>query len=209
MEFRLVTLDDAEMLLEWRNDPITRAFSINQDVVEYDDHIAWLNRVLDDEIKDDCPKIAEVDGKPIGTIRAVQVGKEDYYLSWSIAPAARGNGYGTKMLQKLVDGFKSGTTFTALIKPDNVASVKMAEKVGFRLRSEGSDLNEYEMIKKRTDKEIIDEIEAIRAKNNTHWMDAVRMCFELAPERARALFQAIKDCDVRVTELTQELANNK
>lgn len=60
----------------------------------------------------------------------------------------------------------------------------------------------------RTDSEIIDEIEAIRAKNNTHWMDAVRLCFEFAPEKARALFKEIKRCDVRITELTQELAEN-
>lgn len=60
----------------------------------------------------------------------------------------------------------------------------------------------------RTDLEIIKEIEDIRAKNNTHWMDAVRLCFELAPERARELFKAIKDCDVKITQLTEELANN-
>ncbi|NBT59883.1 hypothetical protein EBT16_13990 [bacterium] len=60
----------------------------------------------------------------------------------------------------------------------------------------------------RTDKEIIDEIELIRAKNNTHWMDAVRLCFELAPEKARVIFKKIKSCDVRITELTQELADN-
>lgn len=61
----------------------------------------------------------------------------------------------------------------------------------------------------RTDKDIIDEIEAIRAKNNTHWMDAVRLCFELAPERAREIFKAIRECDVKVTELTKELADNE
>ena len=61
----------------------------------------------------------------------------------------------------------------------------------------------------RTDLEIIDEIEKIRAKNNTHWMDAVRLCFELAPERARELFRAIKDCDAKINELTKELADNE
>jgi len=62
---------------------------------------------------------------------------------------------------------------------------------------------------KRTDKEIINEIELIRSKNNTHWMDAVRLCFELAPEQSRKIFKSIKECDVRITELTEELANNE
>jgi hypothetical protein len=60
----------------------------------------------------------------------------------------------------------------------------------------------------KTDKEIIDEIELIRSKNNTHWMDAVRLCFELAPEQSREIFKAIRECDVKITELTKELANN-
>ena len=62
---------------------------------------------------------------------------------------------------------------------------------------------------KRTDIEIINEIQEIRAKNNVNWMDAVRLCFELDPERARKIFKDIKDCDLRITKLTQELANNE
>jgi hypothetical protein len=61
----------------------------------------------------------------------------------------------------------------------------------------------------RTDKEIIDEIELIRAKNNVNWMDSVRLCFELDPERARKIFKGIKECDTRINELTEELANNE
>lgn len=61
----------------------------------------------------------------------------------------------------------------------------------------------------RTDKEIIDEIEKIRATNNTNWMDAVRLCFKLAPDEARRIFKGIKECDTKITELTEELANNE
>ena len=61
----------------------------------------------------------------------------------------------------------------------------------------------------RTDKEIIDEIQEIRSKNNVNWMDAVRLCFELAPEKARKIFKDIKECDQKITELTEELANNE
>lgn len=61
----------------------------------------------------------------------------------------------------------------------------------------------------RKDQEIIDEIQYIRSQNNVHWMDAVRLCFELSPERARQIFKSIKECDKRINELTEELANNE
>jgi hypothetical protein len=61
---------------------------------------------------------------------------------------------------------------------------------------------------KKSDLEIIDEIEQIRATNNVNWMDVVRMCFELAPDRARALFSEIKECDRKIQQLSDDLANN-
>ena len=59
-----------------------------------------------------------------------------------------------------------------------------------------------------TDQEIIDEIEQIRARNNVNWMDVVRMCFELALERARSLFSEIKESDRSIQQLSDQLANN-
>lgn len=62
---------------------------------------------------------------------------------------------------------------------------------------------------KKTDREIIDEIEFIRSKNNTHWMDAVRLCFDLAPDKAREIFRNIKECDAKINELSKQLAENE
>lgn len=56
-----------------------------------------------------------------------------------------------------------------------------------------------------TDADLIDQIEAIRSRNNTHWMDLVRLAFELAPERAKAIMANIAQCDGEVRRLTQEL----
>lgn len=57
------------------------------------------------------------------------------------------------------------------------------------------------------DAELIDQIERIRARNNTHWMNLVRLAFELAPDRARHIMQEIERLDGEVRRLTQELAN--
>jgi len=61
---------------------------------------------------------------------------------------------------------------------------------------------------KKKDLEIINEIEKIRSKNNVNWMDVVRLCFELAPDRARKLFSEIKECDRKIQQLSDDLANN-
>lgn len=58
----------------------------------------------------------------------------------------------------------------------------------------------------RTDAELIDAIEQLRARNNVNWMNVVRLCFELAPDRARAILQEIERVDGEVRRLTRELA---
>jgi glycerol-3-phosphate cytidylyltransferase-like family protein len=57
-----------------------------------------------------------------------------------------------------------------------------------------------------TDKEIVDEIERIRASNNTRWMDLVRLAFELDAERAREIFRDIIAYDKQITALSDKLA---
>ena len=72
-----------------------------------------------------------------------------------------------------------------------------------------TNIKQFLEMKKRTDEDIINDIQQIRAKNNVNWMDAVRLCFELDSERARKIFKDIKDCDAKINELTEELANNE
>ena len=45
---------------------------------------------------------------------------------------------------------------------------------------------------KRTDLEIIDDIQNIRKKNNVNWMDILRIAFTHAPEETREVFKRIK-----------------
>ena len=63
-------------------------------------------------------------------------------------------------------------------------------------------------LKERSDKDIINDIQDIRAKNNTHWMDLVKLAFEVAPTDSRSIFKKIKYCDEKVNELLKELAEN-
>lgn len=208
MILRPVTFEDWRLLLEWRNDPTTRENSITSYPVEEKTHIVWLLNSLKNPNRELC--ILVDNDNSVGTIRCDKQEDGKYILSWIIAPEYRGKGYGTKMLEVFLRD-RSGE-YLAEIYEHNTSSIRVVEKNGFTLLP--TDIPDMPLLfikklGKRTDLEIIDEIEAIRAKNNTHWMDAVRLCFELDPPRARKIFQDIKACDARINELTEELAKNE
>lgn len=62
---------------------------------------------------------------------------------------------------------------------------------------------------KRTDIDIIDEIQSIRSKNNINWMNILKIAFKYAPEETRKVFKNIAKEDKSIIELSNELANNK
>ena len=64
------------------------------------------------------------------------------------------------------------------------------------------------MKKTRTDLDILNEIEKIRAENNKLWMDVVRMCFELDAVRARSIFSQVKECDRKIQQLSEEISKS-
>lgn len=62
---------------------------------------------------------------------------------------------------------------------------------------------------KRSDIEIIDEIQSIRSKNNINWMNILRIAFQYAPKKTREVFKQISKEDNRIIELSKELSENK
>jgi len=123
MNIRLATRDDAQLLLAWRNDPLTRAMSKSLHEVQWDEHVRWLNSRLT-RIEPHL-YIAEIDGAPVGTIRI-----DGDEISYTVAPEHRGRGYATEMLRWAHAQFGS---LRAEIKPENVASVKAAERAGHKV----------------------------------------------------------------------------
>src|ERR1044071_700613 len=94
--FRSALPADAERLFRWRNDPATRAASVEGGAVAWDDHVAWLTRSL--ASRDRRLLVAEVDGEPIGTVRFDRQGAE-WVMSWTVAPERRGQGLGGRMVR--------------------------------------------------------------------------------------------------------------
>ena len=127
MKLRKATFNDWKILLDWRNDLLTRENSFNQDEVSEQTHKLWFNDNLLNPYREIY--ILEDDIIPVGSIRSDNILTNQYILSWSIAPDQRGKGYGTKILEIYLQS-RTGS-FIVEIKPENIASIKMVQKNGF------------------------------------------------------------------------------
>lgn len=125
LEFRRATAADGFLLFDWRNDPQTRAASINGAVIQLNEHLDWLYRSL--RRLDRQIFIVERSGLPVGTVRADCV-SEGVELSWTVAPECRGEGVGAAMVRHFADSFSS--VLVAQVKDTNLASQKIAQAAG-------------------------------------------------------------------------------
>lgn len=125
---RVASLQDADLLLAWRNDPKTRAASHSGDEVTRAGHISWLTMALADDTR--SLYIAEENGVPVGSVRADNC-QGVYTLSWTVAPEARGRGLAKCMVALLADQLSG--PIRAEIKADNPASCRVAEHAGMKL----------------------------------------------------------------------------
>ena len=128
---RPATLADAPLLFKWRNDPITRAASHHQQVVEYESHLRWLENSL--KAAQRQIYLAEINQVPIGTVRA-DYADGIYELSWTVAPEQRGKGLGTQMVLLLAE--KVNGPIRAEVKVGNLASQRIAEACQMQLEAE-------------------------------------------------------------------------
>lgn len=139
VSLRAVSMADVALLLEWRNDPVTRRASRHVDEVGRSEHEAWLTRIL--ASADHVIRIAEADGIPVGVVRADRRGR-GWELSWTIASQARGRGFGSHMLSCFVQSLDG--RLTAVIRKDNAASKKIAAAADLKFKGE-ADEREWEI----------------------------------------------------------------
>ena len=140
IQLRPARLEDAQLLLNWRNNPAARQASLNTDIITYEDHVKWFKGVLEDQSR--YLYIATHDNNDVGTIRADLTPETGAYnLSWSVAPEHQGKGVGKKMLSLLMEELQG--PFTATIRKDNTASIHIAEATGMVLEKEAQEILYY------------------------------------------------------------------
>jgi RimJ/RimL family protein N-acetyltransferase len=132
MLLREAKFEDWEILLEWRNDSISRMNSFDQNIIDEKTHKDWLSRSLRFSARKIYILEDPINGS-LGTIRCDTSSDNTNTLSWNINPKERGKGYGTLILKMFLEN--TSGEFLAEIKDSNIASIKLAEKNGFTKHS--------------------------------------------------------------------------
>lgn len=128
-------LRDEDLLLEWANDPVTRANGYNPQPIERSEHVQWFRSRLRNPLGCRLFIVETTTGVPLGQVR-FDKRESDWEISYGVAPAFRGRGVGGSMLGAALKEFGSGKdTVFGQVKPDNIASCRIFEKLGFAIRS--------------------------------------------------------------------------
>ena len=140
LELRPVTVNDADLLRDWRNDPTVRGHSFNQEEVDAASHRRWIEAKLAGA--DTAMWILTCDGIPAGQVRYDR--RDDAAdVSISIDERFRGRGLGVEILRMSASRACQALkvrTIRALVKRDNQASHVTFLKAGFR-KSEDVEVN--------------------------------------------------------------------
>ena len=139
LTLRPVREADAALLLAWRNDPETRANSRRQHP------LTWAELTVAPPGAHREIFVAEEDGIPIGQATH-DYRQDDCELSWTVAPEHRGRGVGTAIVAAAVAAARA-RLLIAVIKPDNAASARIAERIGFTPVAERDGLSVWRLSK--------------------------------------------------------------
>lgn len=116
---RPARMADARRLWRWANDPDTRRWSFSPDPILWDDHVAWLGRVLDDP---DRVLLVGVDEYgEVGTVR-FDVDGDECEVSITVAPECRGAAMSRPLLDAAMKAAPRSKVVAQVLER-NVASV--------------------------------------------------------------------------------------
>jgi RimJ/RimL family protein N-acetyltransferase len=141
LTLRRATVADADLLLDWRNDPTTRGQSGDTSELSLEPHRAWLADRLA-RVDDVRIFIAEVDGVPVAQLRVERDQGRRGVVSVSVDRRARGRGVGTRAIEAGTARASQDLELdevVALIRIGNDASRRAFERAGYRRDGEAVD----------------------------------------------------------------------
>ena len=131
LSYRKADASDTKLIFEWSNDPLVRMQSFNSERILFEDHVRWLEHKLKSESNQFY--IAEMGGIPVALVRIENI-PDKTVIGILLDEQIRGMGLSSYILKDVTNKYFSeySEPITALIKKDNMASVKGFEKAGFK-----------------------------------------------------------------------------
>ena len=147
---RTPTLDDANLLLNWRNDQSAREFSLHSNPIQIDEHLQWLSARLK-RIELEPFYLFMAEGEVVGMSRLdIVSGLTDIYeISILIDPNKQGKGLGAKIFDMTCQSFfrlYPNKSINALVHKHNHVSQRLFLSAGFQLKTPTEDFLNYEKV---------------------------------------------------------------
>lgn len=130
---RAADAGDSRLLWEWRNHPQSRAASIDTAPVPWEDHERWYAATLRNPNRLILMAVDE-QSEALGMVRFDFDGEGRATVSINIASRWRGLGLGQVILHEGLEAARAsrdGVSFTAQIRTENAASIRIFEREGF------------------------------------------------------------------------------
>ncbi|WP_423147463.1 UDP-2,4-diacetamido-2,4,6-trideoxy-beta-L-altropyranose hydrolase [Rubrolithibacter danxiaensis] len=134
VSLRKVEKADVGITYNWASSNAIRAFSFNQHKINYEEHCNWFLKTLEDG---KCfYYIAEFGQKLVGSIR-FNIKEQDALISYLVDSDFQNIGLGIILLKKGVAALSneeksSFKRIVGIVQPQNIASCKAFEKLGFK-----------------------------------------------------------------------------
>jgi ribosomal protein S18 acetylase RimI-like enzyme len=195
---------DVLFFYKLRTSKIVRINSLNKNHFTFEEHQKWYFKNY--KKKGNFFFIIENTKNKIGYIRLSELNRANLLLSIAIIKKFKKKGIGTYFINKIEKKFKN-KTFVVNVLRKNISSFLFFEKNGYITTR--SFTNYFEMKKKLKNSknyiEIINKISSIRKKNNSHWMDILKLAFRNSPHKAAKIMSQIYKEDNRISKLTKKL----
>jgi spore coat polysaccharide biosynthesis predicted glycosyltransferase SpsG/RimJ/RimL family protein N-acetyltransferase len=141
ISFTKASPEHLELTYEWASDPGVRAYSFNREPIGFEEHKKWY---LSKIVQSDCIYLLGRWGNEIvGSLR-FDISGPEALISYLVSPKHHRKGLGrillAKGLQYLAANNSHVQMVTGLVLPDNTASVRIFDRLGFSCIEENNQL---------------------------------------------------------------------
>lgn len=133
MIIRNAKIDDIKDVYKWRNDSLSRSMSVDSSYISIAKHKLWFNNTLTNPNKE--MYIGLVKGEKIGVTRFDFDEKlMSTEVSINLNPLMRRKNLSSKLLSKSISLYlkNKNTILLATVKNQNISSLKIFKKLGFK-----------------------------------------------------------------------------